>query len=380
MKLMYSFWWRYESRWRPTRVKGTSVWTYAKDSSTAGHPFAARQFTVVPVPLDLNQTVILANETFDWINSDITPWNETETEYPPTDDEVTRTIILDGVQLATGPSKLGWRWSVNDVIDREDFYATPYLVGLYSKPENLRGYDYDTINANGGYDNVTNSYVAQKGEVLDIVIQNRAGETTGVAEAHPWHSHGNKYWDMGQGKDEFNYDKVREYREAAKGKPFLRDTSVAYPAPGASYLEDKLSIFDHAGWRLFRIRVENPGVWLIHCHILPHAVMVCLPSIFPATRSLTGRVCRPSSCTHRKTCRPSQIACTKSTPLSEVEQVLRRPIIRITSPRATGQQCKRGLPSSSRELLSGLRGDWQSSIWLDRGGLGRARTIVNGRD
>ena len=163
------------------------------------------------------------------------------------------------------------------MIDREDFYATPYLVGLYSKPENMRGYDYDAINANGGYDNITNSYVAQKGEVLDIVIQNRAGETTGVAEAHPWHSHGNKYWDMGQGRDEFEYYKIRAYREAAKGKPFLRDTSVAYPAPGASYLEDKLPIFDHAGWRLFRIRVENPGVWLIHCHILPHAVMVRIP-------------------------------------------------------------------------------------------------------
>jgi L-ascorbate oxidase len=229
---------------------------------------------VDPVPLDLNKTVTPANETFDWINSDITPWNETESEYPPTDDEVARTIILDGVQLATGPSKLGWRWSVNDVVDRKDFYATPYLVGLYSKPENMRGYDYDAINANGGYDNITNSYVAQKGEVLDIVIQNRAGETTGVAEAHPWHSHGNKYWDMGQGRDEFEYDKIRAYREAAKGKPFLRDTSVAYPAPGASYLEDKLPIFDHAGWRLFRIRVENPGIWLIHCHILPHAVMV----------------------------------------------------------------------------------------------------------
>jgi len=142
----------------------------------------------------------------------------------------------------------------------------------------MRGYNYDAINANGGYDNITNSYVAQKGEVLDIVIQNRAGETTGVAEAHPWHSHGNKYWDMGQGRDEFEYDKIRTYREAAKGKPFLRDTSVAYPAPGASHLEDKLPIFDHAGWRLFRIRVENPGVWLIHCHILPHAVMVCTHS------------------------------------------------------------------------------------------------------
>lgn len=200
------------------------------------------------------------------------PWQEDE--YPPTDEEVTRVIILDGVQLSTGPAKLGWRWSVNDVVDREDFYDVPYLVDLYGRPDGTRAFDYEAINANDGYDNVTNSYVAQKGEVLDIVIQNKAGESTGVAEAHPWHAHGNKYWDMAQGKDEFTYDKVHEYRANAQGKPFLRDTSVAYPGPGESYKEDKIEIFDHAGWRLFRIRVENPGAWLIHCHILPHAVMV----------------------------------------------------------------------------------------------------------
>jgi hypothetical protein len=208
--------------------------------------------------------------------SDVSPWNETQDSYPPSDDEVTRTIILDGVQLATGETKKGWRWAVNGFIDREDLYETPFLVELYSNAEFASAFDYDAINANNGFDNFTHSYVAQKGEILDIVIQNRAGETTGVAEAHPWHSHGDKYWDMAQGKDEFTYEKVRAYREAAKGKPFLRDTSVAYPGPGASYLEDKLPIFDHAGWRLFRVRVENPGAWLIHCHILPHAVMVSL--------------------------------------------------------------------------------------------------------
>lgn len=274
VSLTTRFWWRYESRWRPTKVKGSSVWTYADDAPTAGQPFCPRYYTNTTVPADLNVTVTLPTETFDWISSDIAPWNETEHDYPPTDEEVTRTIILDGVQLATGPTKMGWRWAVDDVIGTEDFYTTPYLVGLYAKPENLRGFDYEAINANGGYDNKTDSYVAQKGEVLDIVIQNRAGETTGVAEAHPWHSHGNKYWDMAQGKDEFTYEKVKAYRDAAKGRPFLRDTSVAYPGPGEGYLEAKIPKFDHAGWRMFRIRVENPGVWLIHCHILPHAVMV----------------------------------------------------------------------------------------------------------
>jgi L-ascorbate oxidase len=27
-----------------------------------------------------------------------------------------------------------------------------------------------------------------------------------------------------------------------------------------------------SGWRAWRIRIEQPGVWMIHCHLLPHMV------------------------------------------------------------------------------------------------------------
>ena len=27
------------------------------------------------------------------------------------------------------------------------------------------------------------------------------------------------------------------------------------------------------GWRAVRFTASNPGVWMIHCHILPHMVM-----------------------------------------------------------------------------------------------------------
>ena len=62
---------------------------------------------------------------------------------------------------------------------------------------------------NGGLDPGFNLYPAKRGEVLDIVqviddpccgevaeewfsIQNRAGPTSGIVEADPWHSHGAK--------------------------------------------------------------------------------------------------------------------------------------------------------------------------------------------
>ena len=127
--------------------------------------------------------------------------------------------------------------------------------------------------ANGGFDRATNSYPAKLGEVLDIVIQNIAGQTSGVAEAHPWHSHGEKYWDMGHGPGNFSYEALAASNANRTGKPYLRDTSVAYPSPGASYSGQTTTKGGPAGWRLFRIRVEDPGLWLIHCHIAPHQVM-----------------------------------------------------------------------------------------------------------
>lgn len=109
--------------------------------------------------------------------------------------------------------------------------------------------------------------------MLDIVIQNIAGQTSGVAEAHPWHAHGEKYWDMGHGPGNFSYEALAAFNANRTGKPYRRDASVAYPSPGASYAGVAIDKGAPAGWRLFRIRVEDPGLWLIHCHIAPHQVM-----------------------------------------------------------------------------------------------------------
>ena len=46
-----------------------------------------------------------------------------------------------------------------------------------------------------------------------------------------------------------------------------RDTTMLYKygektTPGADM-----------GWRAWRLRVTEPGVWMIHCHILQHMIM-----------------------------------------------------------------------------------------------------------
>jgi hypothetical protein len=46
-----------------------------------------------------------------------------------------------------------------------------------------------------------------------------------------------------------------------------RDTTMLY-----KYAEKTTPGID-MGWRAWRLRVTEPGVWMIHCHILQHMVM-----------------------------------------------------------------------------------------------------------
>ena len=79
---------------------------------------------------------------------------------------------------------------------------------------------------------------------------------------------------MGVGTGNFSYDALADSLENQTGSPIKRDTSVAYPGPGASYLNQTIPADGSGGWRLLRIQVEDPGLWLLHCHILFHQVMV----------------------------------------------------------------------------------------------------------
>ena len=239
--------------WRPTRVNGSAVWRY--DDSAPSSPFAQNgPVSQSPTPVTLNQTVMLPNETFGWISDSLVPWDKST--YPPSDAQVTRQIVLNGQQLVSGTG--GFRWSVNNRTNNSTLPLTPYLVELYSSPNSTRRPNLTAAEANGGFDPGSTTYPAELGEVLDIVIQNRAGPTSGMVESHPWHSHGAKYWDMGAGIGDFSYEALNASRAQASGMPFLRDTSVAYPGPGPSYNSSMIGDDAPGGWRLFRISVYDP--------------------------------------------------------------------------------------------------------------------------
>jgi len=73
---------------------------------------------------------------------------------------------------------------------------------------------------------------------------------------HPMHLHGHKFWILGSGEGEFPYSSVQDVPSSLVNldDPPYRDT-VELPA---------------SGWAVIRYVSDNPGAWLLHCHIQWH--------------------------------------------------------------------------------------------------------------
>lgn len=139
----------------------------------------------------------------------------------------------------------------------------PYLVSLY-KDDGIEFPSMDRALANNGLDPISRAFPAQIGEVLEIVIQNTGADAGGL-DAHPFHAHGAHYYDLGSGNGTYN---ATENEMKWNGtQPIKRDTTMLY-----RYAMTTQNGTD-MGWRAWRLRITEPGVWMIHCHILQHMIM-----------------------------------------------------------------------------------------------------------
>lgn len=108
------------------------------------------------------------------------------------------------------------------------------------------------------------SHVAplELGQVVEVVLQNNPGSAFNgggnrtLSEAHPFHLHGHHFWFLGSGSGIYPGAEA-----AAKSlntvNPPLKDTATLYPD----------------SWLVFRFVADNPGTWLLHCHIPFHMGM-----------------------------------------------------------------------------------------------------------
>ena len=233
--------------------------------------------------------------------------------------EVTRRIVINVQQVQNGT---GLMWHQNGAPWFERSVEEPYLVSLYKNiRENFPDYDAAIKNGKlvidlrtrrrishmkehgspetkchmlrslslqlnitgtqfpesiiflsiGGYDPKTKTFPAKLGEVLEIVWQNVGRTIDGTVETHPFHVHSEHIWDVGCGTGSYSPSvaEIMLQEQRKHGGPIKRDTTNLYrtKVPETSKSGDVVS------WRAWRLRVRNPGVWMIHCHILQHMMM-----------------------------------------------------------------------------------------------------------
>ncbi|KAK7722730.1 hypothetical protein SLS57_004935 [Botryosphaeria dothidea] len=179
----------------------------------------------------------------------------------PTADEVTRTVVMDIFQLG----EAGFvKWVQNNLSWYEHTPVVPYLVALYTNSTQFLP-DYDYAVATGtGHDERVGAWPARMGEVLEIVIVN-TGSYSGGMDVHPMHMHGAHYFYLGSGKGK--YDREENERKLAGRTPVTRDTTMLYR------YSEKEEVHKEHSWIAWRIRVTQPGVWMLHCHTLQHMIM-----------------------------------------------------------------------------------------------------------
>ena len=243
-----------ETRERPTLTRGFALLHYTNLNETSNS-------SAITTTLPSSPPLTLPNTTLGFLDYELRPLHPNNF---PTLSEVTRRVTINSQQIVSGHIT----WSLNGVPWTPDYTQTPYLVSLY---EDLysdalpHSPSYAAAIANGGLDNATRTFPAMIGEVLEIVLENSAATMNGGFDVHPFHAHGAHFWDIGSGNG--TYDVNANEARLNGTQPVKRDTTMLY-----RYVEESAP-GTQLGWRAWRLRVTEPGVWMIHCHTIQHMIM-----------------------------------------------------------------------------------------------------------
>ncbi|KAF7969597.1 hypothetical protein HWV62_26829 [Athelia sp. TMB] len=252
LKNQTQFWLQAETRERPTLYRGYAALSYSDECS--GHATSSGNATGAQIPS--NPPIALPNATYGFLDYQLQPLTPNDF---PTASEVTRRVTVTVQQIVNGTIT----WGENGIPWTEYFPRKPYLVDMYEH-DGADLPNYAVAVANGGMDNRTRAFPAKLGEVLEIVLQNSAAPGGGM-DVHPFHAHGAHVYDIGSGNG--TYDAQANEKRLQGTQPVKRDTTMLYryeesTTPGAD-----------SGWRAWRLRIDEAGVWMIHCHTLQHMIM-----------------------------------------------------------------------------------------------------------
>ena len=114
-------------------------------------------------------------------------------------------------------------------------------------------------------------YSIKQNQIIDVVLQNTVA-TNGVCESHPFHLHGHKFWIYSRGEGLYNSS---ANIQTSVQSPVLRDSSTLH-ATSYSHTTPNRNASNYlkpCGWIKMRFIADNPGLWLLHCHIGSHLFM-----------------------------------------------------------------------------------------------------------
>jgi len=162
--------------------------------------------------------------------------NLLETQQSSTLPSANRTITVPIQQImndATG----GIKWTIGGISAMLNS-ATPFLFSNYY------GLASDT----------PDSYIIDvtPGEVIDLIFQNTNRTWDNTQEQHSIHVHGHAYWVLGSG---LGFGNASEYPPSLNLVNPVKVDTFTLPA---------------YGWLHVRIVANNPGVWMVHCHVSFH--------------------------------------------------------------------------------------------------------------
>ncbi|KAG0146407.1 hypothetical protein CROQUDRAFT_671167 [Cronartium quercuum f. sp. fusiforme G11] len=267
------FWARIESRWRPYRVRGAFVLRYVDDKSVFDKALngdvdkqaVSVSRKVMPDTSDFQKLVPLPDEGKPWLQDVFEPLDSNERA--PLASQVNRRIIISGQQLKSPNGSI--KWYVNAKSYEETEPEIPFLVRAYTTGVQP---DYAAAAQNNGFDPKLGAYPIKIGEVVEIIFLNLAS-TTGVAEAHPWHLHGEAAYIVGHGLGNFSETELARQEAQRTHPPIARDTEIIFAGQGASYTNTIVPSGAQTGWMVMRMKAQTAGAFLLHCHIQPHASM-----------------------------------------------------------------------------------------------------------
>lgn len=178
-----------------------------------------------------------------------------DVDFVPADREPLLQPVNHQIVLDTGSAVINGvrRFTVNN-----ETYIAPKVPTLYTA--NTVGPEYSS---NPEVYGQVNPIIVKYGDVVEIVINNHHGNL------HPWHLHGHQFQVLQRNGVDGGY--YNGLSSDVSTTPIKRDT---------------IMVQNHAH-AVIRFRADNPGVWMLHCHVEWHvegglmATIIEAPETFP---------------------------------------------------------------------------------------------------